>query len=169
MSELYITWTRAEKKFYLSPFDIKIFSLIKGKKYNTNRGHLVKNQPSVAPNGDIYLLSKHLGDSAFHIGNVFSGIDSKKHNGIFKRGAIPFGPCQKCAILTRCNYAYDNLAYNGTEYIANISPVQCANERILTPIADYVYSTLYKEGNALFIHKHYNELYPIMSFIEDKN
>ena len=37
------------------------------------------------------------------------------------------------------------------------------------PIADYVAQTLYKEGNAMFMHKHYNELYPVVSFMEDKS
>ena len=168
MAEMYLKWTRAEEKFYLSPFDIKILSHLKGEKYNIDRGRFAMNQPSVAPDGKIYSLSKHLGDPAFEIGDVFSGIDSEKHKAIFEKGLVPFEPCQKCAILTRCNYAYDNLSYDGTEYVSDISPVQCANERVLTPIVDEVAKKLYDERNALFMHKHYNELYPVMSYVEDR-
>ena len=167
MGDIYLKWTKAEEKFYLSPFDIKILSHLKGEKYNIDRGRFAMNQPSVAPNGKIYSLSKHLNDPAFEVGNVFSGIDSEKHKTIFEKGLIPFESCKKCAIITRCNYAFDNLGYDGTEYISDISAVQCAHERILTPIVDEVAQRLYNERNALFMHKHYNELYPIMSYVED--
>ena len=169
IAELYIKWARAEEKFYFSSFDMKILSHLKGENYNIDRGRMGMNQPSVAPDGKVYSSSKHLNNPVFAVGDVFSGIDEKKHKTIFERGAIPAESCQKCAIKSRCNYAYDNLSDDGTDMIDDISPVQCVHERLLTPIADYVADTLYKEKNALFIHKHYNDLYPIMSLIEDRS
>jgi len=168
IAEMYINWTRAEEKFYFSSFDMKILSHLKGDKYNIDRGRMGLNQPSVAPDGKIYSSSKHLNNPIFEIGDVFSGIDAAKHKAIFERGAIPAEPCRKCAIKSRCNYAYDNLNNDGTEIIDDVSPVQCTHERLITPIVDYVAQTLYKEKNALFIHKHYNDLYPIMSLVEDR-
>ena len=167
IAEMYINWTRAEEKFYFSSFDMKILSHLKSDKYNTDRARMGINQPSVAPTGKIYSSSKHLNNPIFEIGDVFSGINAKKHNAIFKRGAIPAEPCQKCAIKSRCNYAYDNLSNDGSKIIDDVSPIQCTHERLLTPIADYVAETLYKEQNALFLHKHYNDLYPFMSLVED--
>ena len=167
IAELYIKWTRAEEKFYFSPFDIKILSHLKGAAYNVDRGRMNMNQPSVAPNGKIYSMSKHLNNPVFQIGDVFSGIDAEKHKAIFQRGAIPAEPCQKCAIKTRCNYAYDNLNNKGSKIIDDVTAVQCIHERLITPIADYVAETLYKERNTLFIHRHYNDLYPFMSLAED--
>ena len=168
IAEMYIKWTRAENKFYFSSFDMKILSHLKGEKYNKDRARMNMNQPSVAPDGKIYTMSKHLNNPVFAIGDVFSGIDREKHKAIYERGAIPAEPCQKCAIKSRCNYAYDNLDNNGPTIIDDVSPVQCTHERLITPIADYVAQTLFKEQNAMFAQKHYNDLYPVMSLVEDR-
>ena len=169
IAEMYIKWTKAEEKFYISSFDMKILSHLKGEKYNVDRSKMAVNQPSVAPDGKIYSASRYLGDSNFQIGDVFSGIDKEKQKMISEKGAIPLDACAKCAINTRCNYAYDNLQCVNGKYVSDVSPVQCAHERMITPIADYVAETLYKENSAMFIHKHYNDLYPIMSLVEDKS
>jgi len=167
MAEMYIKWTKAEDKFYLSPFDMKILSHLKGDKYNTDRSRMTINQPSVAPNGKIYFASRYLDDPAFEIGDVFSGINVEKQKSISQKGDIPSEICSKCALRLRCNYAYGNPVYHKSEYIADVSPIQCTHEQLITPIADYVAEKLYKEGNALFIHKHYNEIYSFVSLIED--
>ena len=169
IAEMYINWARAEKKFYISSFDMKILSHLKGEKYNADRSRMAVNQPSVAPNGKIYSASRYLGNPAFEIGDVFAGIDLDKQKMISEKGATPLEPCQKCAINQRCNYAYDNLDFQNGEYVPDVSPIQCAHEQTITPIADYAAETLYKENNALFIHKHYNELYSVMSLVEDKS
>jgi len=167
IAKMYISWTRKEEKFYFSSFDMKILSHLKGEKYNIDRARMNMNQPSIAPDGKIYTMSKHLNNPIFAIGDVFSGIDKKKQKMIYERGAMPALPCHKCAIKSRCNYAYDNLNSDGANIVDDITPVQCAHERLITPIADNIAKTLYKEQNALFIQKHYNELYPVMSLIED--
>jgi len=167
IADMYIRWTRAEEKFYFSSFDMKIISHLKGEKYNSDRAKMNMNQPSIAPDGKIYPMTKHIGNPAFLIGDVFTGIDAKKHKSIYERGAIPAKPCRKCAIKSRCNYAYDNLGSNGLAIVDDVSPIQCAHERLITPIADYVAQTLFKEENAMFVQKHYNNLYPVMSLLED--
>jgi len=168
MGELYAQWTADEEKFYLSSFDMKILSHLKGEKYHEDRRQMMQNQLSVAPDGKLYLASRHIDDSEFSIGDVFNGIDQIKLDFLLGKGATPPEPCQKCAIRTRCNYAYDTLRREGDEVVHDISPVQCAHERMLTPIVDSIAERLYNEGNALFMHKHYNELYPIMSLVEDR-
>ena len=169
MAEMYIRWTKAEEKFYLSPFDMKILSLLKGESYNFDRRRMALNQPSVAPDGKIYSGSRYLGDPEFVIGDVFSGIDRERQRFIYEEGSKPPGPCLECAIRTRCNYAYDTLCYRDAEIVPEITPVQCAHEQVITPIADYVAEKLYKDRSALFMHKHYNELYPVVSLVEDRH
>ena len=168
MAEMYIKWTKAEEKFYLSPFDAKILSLLKGESYNMDRRLMALNQPSVAPDGKIYPGSRYLDDPEFVIGDVFSGIDSEKQRFIYDKGTTPPDPCLECAIRTRCNYAYDTLCHQDGEIVPDVSPVQCAHEQIITPIADDVADKLYKDRNALFLHKHYNELYSVVSLVEDR-
>jgi len=180
MSDMYIKWTKAEEKFYLSPFELKILSHLKGEKYNEDRRLLNKEQPSVAPDGKIYAGSRYVGQPAFIIGDVFTGIDHEKQKFLYDKGSNPPEPCLDCALKTRCNYVYDSLRQikvgdDGnrpaeiTEIASHISPVQCAHEQILAPIADHAAGKLYGGRSALFIHKHYNDLYPVMSLLEDTN
>ena len=48
-----------------------------------------------------------------------------------------------------------------------MSPVLCAHERTVLPIVDRLASKLYKRKNPLFIQKHYNEMFPLVSLVED--
>jgi len=167
LAQMYIDWTRAEQKFYISFFDMKILSLIKGDKYSADRLKLARNQPSIAPTGKMYFSSKYIHDDDFEIGDVFTGINFDRQEEIFTKFAVPSETCRQCAILSRCNFAYDSLVATDGGIITQVPPLQCAHEQIITPIADHVASTLYNESNAMFIHKHYNEMYPVMSLMED--
>ena len=40
-------------------------------------------------------------------------------------------------------------------------------ERMLFPIADRLAARLYRARNALFLHRHYNPAFPVLSFLED--
>jgi uncharacterized protein len=51
--------------------------------------------------------------------------------------------------------------------VNQISPVLCRHERMLIPLADRIGAVLYAERNPLFLHKHYNAAYPLLSFLED--
>jgi uncharacterized protein len=164
---MYCDWVGCEEKIYLSTFDMKILSHLKGEAYNADRRKQSKNQISVGPDGKLYPGSKYLDQSDFEIGDVFVGLDEMKREEIYEMGTEPLDACKKCAIRTRCNYVYDSIRLVDGEAVGDISPVQCAHERLVTPIVDEVAERLYKEGNALFLHKHYNEIYPVISLIED--
>ena len=73
----------------------------------------------------------------------------------------------ECAVRDRCNHYCGCLNKQTTGRMDTVSPVLCAHERIVLPIADKLAGRLFKERNALFIQKHYNELYPVISLIED--
>lgn len=168
LAELYIKWTRENIKFYLSCFEMKILSHLRGEKYCEDRCQLGRKQVSVAPNGKLYPCVQFLDDAEFEMGDVFSGIDAEKRKIIEEKGSVISPDCEKCAINKRCNHTCGCLNRQATGSIGEISPVQCAHERILLPIADSIAEKLYKERNTLFIHKHYNEFYPVLSLIEDK-
>ena len=44
----------------------------------------------------------------------------------------------------------------------------CRYEQMLIPIADRIGETLYQEQNQLFMNKHYNPAYPMLSLLEDQ-
>jgi len=170
MARIYIKWTRAEEKVYLSPIDQKIISLLKGEKYNSDRRKMALNQLSVAPDGKLYTSSRYIDNPIFAIGDVYNGIDASKQQYLYEKGSVLPAPCLECDIRTRCNYVYDSLSRSETniaKITSDIPPISCAHEQMLTPIADYVAETLFKEKNALFMHKHYNEMYPVVSLVED--
>ncbi len=48
-----------------------------------------------------------------------------------------------------------------------MSPVLCRYEQMLVPLADRVGRILYRRRDPLFLHKHYNAAYPVLSLIED--
>jgi hypothetical protein len=62
---------------------------------------------------------------------------------------------------------YDMLARQDDNFAIDIMPVQCAHERLLTPIADKLAEELYNQDSALFLHKHYNEMFPFLSVLEE--
>ena len=167
MTQMYREWTKAEEKIYLSTVDMKILSHLKGADYNLDRRLMSKNQITVGPDGKLYSLSRYIDKPEFEIGDVWRGIDEAKRETIFAMGSTPMEACQQCAIRNRCNYVYDSIKLVNGNVETDISPVQCAHERLVTPIVDEMAEALYKEQNAMFLHKHYNELYPVMSLIED--
>ena len=169
LAGLYIKWTRDNLKFYLSCFEMKILSHLRGEKYCEDRCQLGKKQISVAPDGKLYPCVQFIDDPEFEMGDVFSGIDTEKRKIIEQKGSVNPPECESCAINKRCNHTCGCLNRQATGSIGEISPVQCMHEQILLPIADYIAEKLYKERNSLFIHKQYNEFYPVLSLIEDKS
>ena len=168
MAEMYLEWTRREEKFYLSPFDRKIMSHLEGDKYNENRRLMNRAQPSVAPDGKLYACSMYVNYPKSSIGDVFTGIDEEKRKLLEGKDTVAPESCRECAIKSRCHYAEDSLTRHDMDLCISISPVQCAHEQLLTPIADDVAVKLYREQNALFIHKHYNQMYSVVSLLEDR-
>ena len=45
----------------------------------------------------------------------------------------------------------------------------CRHEQMLVAVADRIGETLYQEQNLLFLNKHYNPAYPMLSWIEDQS
>ncbi|MCL2344099.1 MAG: hypothetical protein FWC62_09450 [Firmicutes bacterium] len=68
----------------------------------------------------------------------------------------------------RCNHYCACLNRQATGSIDRISPMLCAHERIVLPIADRLAERLYKQGSAIFIQKQYNDFYPLASLAEDR-
>jgi uncharacterized protein len=170
LAEWYYRETVQEAKFYFSPFDVKIASHVHPGSCLSERCELGQKQISVAPNGRLYPCVQFVGDGtddAFCIGDVTHGIDEAARNGLFTRNSEEKETCVDCAVRGRCNHYCGCLNKQTTGHMDTVSPVLCAHERLLLPIADHLAGRLFKERNALFIQKHYNELYPVLSLIED--
>ncbi|MGC4115670.1 MAG: radical SAM protein [Myxococcales bacterium] len=170
LGEKYVKWTREGRKFYLSPFEVKLSSHINQHCHRKERCELARRQLSVGPDGALYpcvQFTKAGPLSSWCIGNLDQGIDEAARTRIHDSSEAEKEVCKGCAIQSRCNNSCGCLNWQTTGTINGVSPVLCRHEQLLTPIADQMGETLYAERNALFLQKHYNAAYPVLSLIED--
>ena len=168
ISDLYIQWTLNEEKFYFSPFEVKMRSYIDGKAYCEQRCQLGQRQLSVDTDGTLYPCVQFVGEDQYAIGDVFGGIDEQKRQALFLKAEQTVGVCADCAIKDRCNHHCGCLNKQATGDISGISPVLCAHERLTLDAADKTANALFEMGSRMFLQKQYNEMYPLISLIEDK-
>ena len=169
LAEIYKQKTLAEEKFYLSPFEVKISSHVNNRTYCHERCELGLRQLSVGPDGTLYPCVQFVGDKNFKLGDVWSGIDETARQSLYNHNEQEKPSCELCAIRERCNHYCACLNRQATGSIDEVSPMLCAHERIVLPIADRLASQLYQKGSALFIQKHYNDFYTLASLAEDRN
>ena len=169
--ELYERLILRQKKFYFSPFEMKLASHIKGKDLLCQRCVLGKRQVSVAPDGTIYPCVQFVQDGVsnkeYSIGDVWNGIDEVKRDQLYQLSLEREESCLECAIKTRCNNNCSCLNWQTTGVINKISPVLCETERIIIPIVDRMGERLFRRRAPMFIQKHYNAVYPILSLLDD--
>jgi uncharacterized protein len=168
LADFYLERTLAEDKFYISPFEVKISSHINAATYCNERCELGKKQISVGPDGTLYPCVQFVGDEEYCIGHTEQGIDEGRRQDLYMLNEEEKGSCKDCALRRRCNHYCGCLNKQAAGSIEKVSPVLCANERMLMPIADHLAERLFKKRNAMFIQKHYNEMFPLVSLIEDK-
>jgi uncharacterized protein len=170
LGKLYVQWTRAGRKFYLSPFEVKLSSHINRHCWRKERCELAQRQLSVDPQGYLFpcvQFPKAGPASDWCIGHVATGIDEVARGRIHDTSETEKEFCQGCAIKDRCHNTCGCLNWQTTGNINAISPVLCRHEQVLTPIVDRVGKVLYKKRDPLFLHKHYNAAYPVLSLLED--
>ena len=168
LADMYIGWTLAEEKFYFSPFEVKMRSHIDGERYCEQRCQLGIKQLSVDTDGRLYPCVQFVGEGDYALGDVFSGIDESRRIWLYHRAEETSGACAGCAIQSRCNHHCGCLNKQATGDINGISPVLCAHERLALADADRVAEILFSKGSRMFLQKQYNDMYPLISLIEDK-
>jgi len=166
----YVAWTKQGRKFYLSPFEVKLSSHINRHCYQKERCELARRQWSVDPAGHLYpcvQFTKAGPASRWCLGHVVTGIDEARRCAIHDESEAVKAVCRDCAIRDRCNNSCGCLNWQATGSINQVSPVLCRYEQMVLPIADRVGRQLYRDRDPLFLHKHYNAAYPVLSVIEE--
>jgi uncharacterized protein len=163
----YYEKTQNEEKFYFSPFEVKIASHVFPGSCKRDRCELGLRQISVAPDGRFYPCVQFVGDEEYVIGSVAEGINEHVRKRLYDKNGAEKESCIECAIRDRCNHFCGCLNRQATGAIDHVSPMLCAHERTIIPIVDDLASRLFKKRNALFIQKHYNDLFPVISMVED--
>ena len=170
LGDLYVEWTRQGRKFYLSPFEVKLSSHIQGEDVCKEHCELGIRQISVDPQGNLFPCVQFTiagPESRWCIGDVVSGIDEAKRKRLRDESQDEKEPCRQCAIRRRCHNTCGCLNWQTTGSVARISPVLCRYEQMMLPIADRIGETLYREQNRLFLSKHYNPAHAMLSLLED--
>jgi uncharacterized protein len=171
LAELYEKFISEEKKIYFSPFEMKLASHIRKDNFECYHCHLATKQISIAHDGNIYpcvqFVQDGISNRGFIIGNVIDGINKKEQGAIYEQSKEQYEACKDCDYLNRCNNKCSCLNWQLTKDINKISPVICETERVLIPIVDELGNRMYSKKYPLFIQKHYNAVYPILSMIED--
>jgi uncharacterized protein len=170
LADLYLDWSRAGRKFYLSPFEVKVASHVKGPDALADRCDLGRRQLSVDPAGNLYpcvQFARTGPDGPWCIGHVATGLDAGALTRIRARAALTPPACARCAISDRCHRTCGCLNWQTRGQVDTPSPVLCRYERMTVPLADRIGATLYRERNAAFLAKHYNPAYPLLSLVEE--
>jgi len=156
---------REERKIYFSPFDKRMAThIFKGRGVSCQLG---KRQISVGADGTFYPCVQFVGRREYAIGDVEKGLDEAKRDEIYYGNEAEKDTCAGCALNGRCHNKCGCMNIQTTGFFDRVPPLLCENERIVFPIADRLARVLYAERNPLFVHRHYNPLFPVMSFMED--
>jgi uncharacterized protein len=148
----------------------KLSSYVNRHTYRKERCELARRQVSVAPDGSLYpcvQFTRAGPGSEWRIGDVAAGIDESRRRRAHDLSEAEKKPCRRCAIEPRCNNSCGCLNWQATGSVDRVSPVLCRHERTLLPIADAVGRKLWRRRDPVFIQKHYNAAYPVLSLLED--
>ena len=171
IAKIYEAYTLNEDKFYFSPFEMKLASHIRQHNFECYQCHLAQKQISVAFDGSIYpcvqFVKDGVSNKGYSIGSVYNGIETDRKNQLYVESKKQNEQCLKCDYNSRCNNKCSCLSWQLTGELNGISPVICETERLLIPVVDKLGERLYKKGSAMFVQKHYNAVYPILSMLED--
>lgn len=171
ISSIYEKLIMKEEKFYFSPFEMKLASHIRQNNFECYQCHLAQKQISVAHDGSVYPCVQFVKDGMsnlkYSIGSVRGGIDKGLQDQIYTESKKQDINCIECDYNARCNNKCSCLSWQLTGELNKVTPIICETERILIPIVDKLGERLYKKGSNMFIQKHYNSIYPILSMIED--
>jgi len=169
LSKWYIDKMKDNQRFYLSFFDERIRSRTYKPIEADERCGLGTKQFSIAPNGELYPCIQFVKTDAlpeFMIGHVNNGFDTACQNHLNQLSEKEKPECAGCKLEARCSKWCSCINFMSTGRIDKASPIVCYNEKILIEIVDKTADLLWKGRNNHFLHKHYNEDYPIISHFE---
>ena len=171
IAKLYEKLIMEEKKVYFSPFEMKLASHIRQNNFECYQCHLGIEQIAIAHDGKIYpciqFVKNGISNTSYSIGTVINGIDTDRQKQMYADSKKTDINCVECDYNPRCNNKCSCLSWQLTGELNKVTPLICESERILIPIVDKLGERLYKKGAKMFIQKHYNAVYPILSMIED--
>jgi uncharacterized protein len=169
LADDYARWSAAGRRFYLSPFEVKIAAHVDPDRRRRERCDLGMHQLSVAPDGGLYPCVQFVGLPAWRMGDVRHGVDEERRVRLRAEASVPDPACGACALAERCNRSCGCLNLQASGHPARASSVLCRHEQLIIPIADRLAERLWRQRDAVFLHKHYNSAAPILDLLADAN
>jgi uncharacterized protein len=172
LAKWYENKTKGQERFYLSCFDERIKSRTQTPIEPHERCLIGYRQFSIAPDGELYPCIQFVTTEKlpeFMLGHVRSGFSEEARHYFAFHSEKQKKECTGCALLERCSSWCACINYQSTGSIEKASPIVCHHEQMLMPIVDKVANRLWKKREMMFVHKHYNPIYPIVSHLEIVN
>jgi len=99
---------------------------------------------------------------------VWRGVAEDARDACFEETEREHADCGGCDLRARCNRRCGCLNLQTSGALGEPSAVLCEHERMVTPIADWIGDTLWRERAPMFVQKHYNQGFAILSLVEDR-
>lgn len=147
MADWYEEMLLMGKKIQLPLFDMKWVGL-GAPKAEAEKCRPGSQKLSIGVDGTIYPCTQYVGRPEYAMGCASVGVDAEKLRKIRKEAEKGVDSCAECAINARCDNGCGckNMAATGS--VREVSPVVCAHERMLIPIADALGSKLFRRIRA---------------------
>jgi uncharacterized protein len=170
IARLYLERMDRGEDFYLSVFDEKIGSHVRGGYRKNERCEMGRHNVAIGTDGTIYPCIEFVGmGEEWSIGHVSTGIDERRRDRIYEESEEEKEPCGECAIRSRCRNWCGCTNMRTTGGLTSVSPVLCAHERMVTPIADDIGNKLFKKRSRKFLDKFYNAAYPFLCLFKEES
>lgn len=155
---------RSGRDLWIEPIDAKIIARVKGGLAACDRCAAGGGELALSPAGRWYPCERMVGDdgeaerrwSLGHLDDTADGGPDPERVAAFRRRHVAMpDACRACAHQGRCQNtcACSNVMASGDP--AQPGGVLCATEQAAIAVADRVATTLWNEGNALFLAKQY--------------
>ena len=157
------------ERFYLSSFDERIRTHTLAPLQVADRCAAGTRQLAIAPDGEIYPCITFVTTERvpeFLLGHVFHGLDDGCRKHFHQSAESEKTECGGCAVQSRCSSWCACINFMSTGTVTEASPVVCHQEQVLLPIVDKTAKRLWKRRNNLFLHKQYNEMYPVFEYLD---
>ncbi len=169
IAALYEERTRRGQRFYLGCVDGAIRTHVRGGTGDATSCGAGLDHVSVAADGTLFPCVQFVSEAPnpWSLGHVTTGLDPARAHALAPGLSGRDPSCTDCALVSRCASGCPcaNLAATGRP--DRVSPIQCASQRLGIPRADRAATRLYRRADRMFIHKHYNRLYPVAECLED--
>lgn len=170
LAKVYETRTRRGERFYLSVFDGRIQTRVRGQPALSERCSPGVGTLSIAPSGHLYPCVQFVREDRqpqLRIGHVDRGLASGHDRHCSGCDEVPDDTCGACFLKDRCSHWCRCVSYQTTGDAEQVSPVFCAHEQLIFEIADRLAGRMFDRRFPRFVHKHYNDDAPFLAALED--